>query len=733
MMQNILLIQNDVDGAQRVCDALAASREKRFHVEWVRTCALGLERLGVLGKGSRPRVDGISAVLVDLSLPDLSGMEIVERIYAATKTIPIVILSSLQDEATANAAIQHGAQDFLLKERVDDYVLPKTLAAVIDRAAMAEALFNEQERAQVTLNSIGDAVISTDAEGRVAYLNIVAQRLTGWPSAEAIGRPLEEVFRIIDSDTRGLVPNPMKAATEQNRTVALPPHCILIRRDGVEFAIEDSSAPIRDRRGQVSGAVMVFHDVSTARAMELKLTYLAHHDSLTNLPNRSLLNDRMNQAISMSQRNHTALALLYMDLDRFKHINDSMGHWVGDRLLQSIAGRLIACARASDTVCRLGGDEFVILLPEVTHSNAAAACAEKSLQAVKLPHVLHVHEVHITASVGIVLYPEDGTDVETLLHNADSAMYEAKDRGRDNYQFYRPQLNSSAHERQSMEGALRHAVERHELELHYQPIVNLATGAIVAVEALVRWRRPPEGYVLPSRFIAIAEECGLIVPIGQWVLREACRQAKIWQDLSLPPLRLAVNTSAVELRSKEFVAGVERILADTGFSPRHLELELTETFLMQDSGATTLVLNALKELGVKLALDDFGTGYSSLSYMRRFPIDALKIDQSFVRDLTTDADDASVVSAIIRMGKSLHMRVVAEGVETQEQRSFLAKRKCSEAQGYYFSRPLKAQGFADLLFAASLRPGKPRSRVKASSKTAAGHAPGSALRGPAGH
>jgi diguanylate cyclase (GGDEF)-like protein/PAS domain S-box-containing protein len=729
IMRNILLIQDDVQGAQRVRDALTKSREKTFHLEWVRTCALGLERLAVLGM-QKSGIDGISAVLVDLSLPDVAGMEVVDRIYAATKQIPIVILSSLEEEETAGAAIRHGAQDFLLKERLDDYVFPKILAAVIDRASIAEALFNEQERAQVALNSIGDAVISTDADGRVAYLNIVAQRLTGWPTAEAIGRPSEEVLRIIDSDTGSIVPNPMKLATEEKRTAGLPPTCILIRRDGIASPIEDSSVPIRDRHGRVTGAVMVFRDVSSARAMTLKLAHLAQHDSLTDLPNRTLLNDRMSQAISMAQRHHTGLAVLYIDLDRFKHINDSLGHLMGDRLLRSVAARLSACARASDTVCRLGGDEFVILLPEVTHANAAAVCAEKLLQAVKLCHVLDERELHITASVGIVLFPEDGADVEALLHNADSAMYEAKERGRDNYQFYRPQLNSSAVERQSMEGALRHAVGRRELELHYQPIMNLATGAIVAVEALVRWQRPTEGYVLPSRFIAIAEECGLIVPIGQWVLREACRQAQFWQDRGLPPLRLAVNTSVVELRSKGFVAGVRRILAETGFNPCHLELEVTETFLMQDSAATALVLNALKDLGVKLALDDFGTGYSSLSHMRRFPIDALKIDQSFVRDLITDADDASVVSAIIRMGKSLHMRVVAEGVETQAQHSFLEKRKCSEAQGYYLSRPLKADECADLLRAASLRAAKTGSPVKPSPKVAAGKSSDSALQRP---
>jgi diguanylate cyclase (GGDEF)-like protein/PAS domain S-box-containing protein len=715
MIRNILLIQDDISGAQVVRDALMNSREMRFHVEWVRSCALGLERLAVPG-GSSQGVSDISAVLVDLSLPDAAGLDVVDRLFAATKQIPIVILSSLKDEVTATVAIQHGAQDFLLKARLDDYVLPTTLAAVIDRAAIAEALFNEQERAQVTLNSIGDAVISTNIGGRVSYLNAVAERLTGWPSTEAIGRPLEEVFRITDSDTGAIVPNPMNAAAHENRSVALPPTCILRRRDGSQSSIEDSAAPIHDRHGRVTGAVMVFHDVSTARAMSLQLAYLAQHDPLTDLPNRSLLNDRLVQAISMAQRHHSPLAVLYMDLDRFKHINDSLGHLVGDHLLQSIATRLSASARASDTVCRLGGDEFVVLLPEVVDANATAVCAEKLLQSVESGHLVDGNELHITASIGIALYPEDGTEAELLLHNADSAMYEAKDRGRNNYQFYRSQLNSNAVERQSMEGGLRHALERQELELYYQPIVNLASGAIVAAEALIRWQHPTQGNVLPSQFVPIAEECGMIVPIGQWVLREACRQAKHWQDLGLPPMRLAVNTSAVELRSKDFVAAVARILEETGFDPWRLELELTETFLMQDSQATAVVLSALKEHGVSLALDDFGTGYSSLSYMRRFPIDALKIDQSFVRDLNTDEDDASVVSAIIRMAKSLHMRAVAEGVETREQRAFLERRRCNEAQGYYFSRPLNADGFADLLFAAPWwvpkSPSSPRALAK---------------------
>jgi diguanylate cyclase (GGDEF)-like protein len=487
----------------------------------------------------------------------------------------------------------------------------------------------------------------------------------------------------------------MAKATKENVPVGLPPTCILIRRDGVEAAIEDSTAPIHDRHGRVTGAVMVFHDVSSARALTLKLAYIAQHDTLTDLPNRALLNDRLSQAIALAQRHHTALALLYLDLDRFKHINESLGHLVGDRLLQSVALRLTECVRATDTVSRLGGDEFVILLSEVAHEQDAAISADKLLQTIRKPYVLDDHELHVTASIGIVVHPGDGTAVESLLQNADSAMYEAKNRGRNNYQFYRSDLNSSASARQSLESALRHAIERKELRLHYQPIVNLTSGAIAGVEALIRWRHPTLGVMLPDQFISIAEESGLIVPIGRWVLREACRQGRAWRDAGLPDMRLAVNISAVELRSPEFVGGVQGILGDTGFDPKWLEFELTETYLMQDSKSTSLVLSAIKELGVQLALDDFGTGYSSLSYMRRFPIDTLKVDHSFVRDLAMDASDASVVSAVINMGRSLHMRVVAEGVEAMDQLSFLREHGCNEAQGYYFSPPMKPSDFAE--------------------------------------
>jgi diguanylate cyclase (GGDEF)-like protein/PAS domain S-box-containing protein len=692
--RKILLIQGDSADAKVVREALSQASDGSFEVEWVRSCSEGLQRLASEGKLRTAR---IAAVLVDLFLSDSEGIETFDRLFSAAPQIPILILSGTQNEGVARLAMQHGAQDYLLKDRLDSYLLPKAVGSMVERAANAEALFEEKERAQVTLNSIGDAVISTDEWGQVTYLNTVAEKLAGWSLAEADGHPLDEVFHIIDATTREPVPNPMMVAMRENKTVGLTPNCVLIRRDGLEAAIEDSAAPIHDRRGQVTGAVMVFHDVSVARALALRMSYLAQHDSLTDLPNRILLNDRINQAISLAHRHRQKLAVLFLDVDRFKHVNDSLGHDIGDRLLQSVARRLHACVRSSDTLSRQGGDEFVVLLSEMAHQLDAAVCADKILAALNVPHVIDQHELHLTVSIGIAIYPEDGQDAQTLLKNADFAMYHAKDSGRSNYQFFRSDLNARAIEQHSLEDGLRHALERQEFVLHYQPKMNLQTGAIIGAEALIRWNHPERGVVAPAEFIHIAEECGLIVPIGRWVLREVCRQARAWQVAGLPRLRVAINISPVELRAKDFVQGVRAILTETRMDPGCVELELTETFLMQDSGSTGAVLRELKDIGVALALDDFGTGYSSLSYLKRFPIDTLKIDRSFVSDLDTNADDASIVSAVISMGESLHMRVVAEGVETREQLAFLKEHNCPFGQGFYFSLPVPAGEFAQLL------------------------------------
>ena len=697
MRRKILLIQDHPSDANVVREALIGSTDGPFQVEWVRSCAGGLERLVGEAEQQQRRPDAIAAVLADLFLPDSHGIDTFDRLFRAAPHIPILVLTNSQDEDIAKLAVRHGAQDYLLKTRLDDYLLPKALRSMLERAAISEVLFEEQERARVTLNSIGDAVMCTDVRGHVTYLNAVAESMTGWSREEAAGHPIEQVFRIVDGTTRESAQNPMALAIRDNKTVGLTANCVLIRRDGGEVAIEDSAAPIHDRRGQVTGAVMVFRDVSTTRAMSLKMSHLAQHDSLTDLPNRVLLNDRLTQAITLAHRNRKNLALLFLDVDRFKNINDSLGHDIGDHLLQTVAQRLLACVRSTDTVSRQGGDEFVVLLSEVTHAQDAAVSADKILLALSAPYNVDQHELHITVSIGIVTYPADGADAGTLMKNADFAMYHAKDSGRNNHQFFKSSMNVHAGERQALENALRYGIERHEFVLHYQPKVNVATGAIIGVEALIRWHHPQRGLVPPAQFIPIAEDCGLIVPIGRWVLREGCRQARAWQDAGLPPLRIAINVSAVELRAKDFVQEVHAILSETGLDPGYLELELTETFLMQDSTSTSVVLRALKEMGVQLALDDFGTGYSSLSYLKRFPINTVKIDRSFVRDLTTDADDASIVSAVIGMGKRLHMQVVAEGVETSEQLAFLREQCCPEGQGYYFGRPVAAEDFALLL------------------------------------
>lgn len=696
-MQNVLLVQNDVRDAANVRNALLNSNNGPFRVVWVRYCSAALKMLAKTTAQECPDADRIAAVLVDLSLPDSSGIETFARLFQAASRIPMLLLATVQDEEIAQLAVQGGAEEYLLKDRLDAYWLPKVIGRLIERAAHSESLFEEKERARVTLNSIGDAVVSTDVTGHVTFLNMVAERLTGWSQQEASGRRLEEVFRIIDGNTREEARNPMAFAILENKIVSLTPNCMLIRRDGTESPIEDSSAPIHDRHGQVTGAVMVFRDVSAARATTLRMSYLAQHDGLTGLPNRILLNDRLIEAMALAHRYQRQLAVLFLDVDRFKYINDTLGHVIGDRLLQSIAQRLVGCVRTSDTVSRQGGDEFVILLPEVTQARDATVCADKILELLRSPHRVDEHDLHVTASIGIVTYPEDGTDVETLLKNADFAMYHAKDSGRDNRQFFKRDLNNRALERRSLENGLRYALERDELTLHYQPTLDFLSGDIVGVESLIRWEHPDLGPVSPAEFIPIAEECGLMVPIGRWVLSQACHQAQAWQDIGLAPIRIAVNISAVELRAKEFSSCIGTILAETGLDPRFLELELTETFLLQDSTATLAILRSLKQLGLNLALDDFGTGYSSLNHLKRFPIDTLKIDRSFVGTITTNSDDASIVGAVISMGKKLHMRVVAEGVETPEQLAFLQHHECPFGQGHYFSHPLAGPACTQLL------------------------------------
>ncbi|CAH1906423.1 Diguanylate cyclase/phosphodiesterase (GGDEF & EAL domains) with PAS/PAC sensor(S) [Candidatus Nitrotoga sp. HW29] len=468
--------------------------------------------------------------------------------------------------------------------------------------------------------------------------------------------------------------------------------------------IDFSLNPVHDVDGRMAYIVPsgnIIHERVLAKeaveAAKVRLDHLAHHDALTDLPNRMLFQYRLNQVIELAYRQGRQIVVMFVDLDQFKHINDSLGHAVGDKLLRSVAQCLLGCVRHSDTISRQGGDEFVLLLPSITHPEDAAICAQKILTALALPHYIDQHYLHISGSIGISIYPDDGKDGETLIKNADIAMYFAKENGRNNYKFFKQDMNDHAVQWQSIETGLRHALERQEFVLHYQPKINLKNGAIIGVEALIRWQHPERGQLTPNQFMAIAEDCGLILPMGRWVLREACLQAQSWQRAGLPPVIVAVNTSALEFRTKDFLDNIRTVLKETCLEPCYLELELTESVLMQDAGPIDAMLHTLADLGVRLSIDDFGTGYSSLSYLRQFPIGTLKVDQSFVNQMCSNPDDAAIVSAVISMGKSLKKRIIAEGIETQEQYELLLAQDCDEGQGYYFNRPLEAQEIATLL------------------------------------
>jgi diguanylate cyclase (GGDEF)-like protein/PAS domain S-box-containing protein len=668
-------------------------------------CTYALTHLGSMAKAvSYLGANSVDVILLDLGLPDAAGIEAVRMARAAAPHIPLVVLTGWDDDVMASQALHEGAQDYLIKGQLDIRAMLRAIRYAIERKRMEEALFLEKERAQVTLNSIVDAVICTDIFGAITFLNNTAEIMIGASLGQSIGRPLRQVFRILDAEGVETQISPqigpeisaVQTAPMQDPECDPTANSTLIRHDGREIPIGYSVSPIRDRNGKTIGNVIVFRDVSSSRAIAEQMTFSAEHDFLTGLPNRMLLNDRITQAIALAPRHLKKVAVLFLDLDGFKHINDSLGHPVGDQLLQSVARRLEDCVRGSDTVSRQGGDEFVVLLSETDRAEDAAFTAKRLLDAVAHTHAIGKHELHITTSIGVSIYPEDGADAETLIKNADTAMYQAKESGRQSYCFFEASMNRRAVERQSIEESLRRALEREEFALHYQPKINLLTGTITSAEALLRWTHPVRGQVAPGDFIAVAENCGLIAPIGQWVLREACQQAQSWAAAGLPLATMAVNISAKEFQNDGFVDDVLAILKETGLDPRSLELELTESVLMKATEATQSTLAALRDQGIRLAIDDFGTGYSSLSYLTKFPIDTLKIDQSFVRQITQIPAETAIVTAVIGMARNLNMRVVAEGVETEGELHFLQDHQCDEAQGYYIGRPVPPAQFAAL-------------------------------------
>jgi diguanylate cyclase (GGDEF)-like protein/PAS domain S-box-containing protein len=499
--------------------------------------------------------------------------------------------------------------------------------------------------------------------------------------------PPEERDAAIDHNER-LLRGEIKGYSREKRYV---------RKDGRIIWTNVTQSAVSGSDGRPTHLISIIQDITESKRTEEQLTYLAQYDALTGLPNRGLFRDRLALAMARAKRNEQLLALMFLDLDRFKEINDTLGHTTGDAVLHAVAKRLITSLREGDTIARLGGDEFTLILENVVDADEVTAVAEKILEAFSDPIVIEGREIDVTPSIGITLYPRGVEDIDTLLQTADIAMYHAKEEGRNTYEFYAPEMNAYAAERLDMENLLRRALERQEFVLHYQPRVAVKSGRITGVEALIRWNSKELGLVLPVQFIPLAEKTGLIVPIGEWVLRTACAQNRAWQQRGLPPLLMSVNLSPRQFRQKTLVETIARGLRDTGLDPRWLELEITEGMIMPHADKAIVILQKLHQLGVQLSVDDFGTGYSSLAYLGRIPVQKFKIDQSFVQCLTIDGDDAGIVTAVIAMAKSFKLAVVAEGVETKKQLAVLEKLECDEYQGYHFSQPLPADEFARLV------------------------------------
>jgi diguanylate cyclase (GGDEF)-like protein/PAS domain S-box-containing protein len=605
----------------------------------------------------------------------------------------LAVLAGDKAQVMEERAVRKGHQEtwlsvkFPFSDRHGKRFLGSIAMNVTDRKQVEEQL---RLSAQV-FDSAAEAIVISDANNAIIKVNPAFEQITGYKAEEVVGK-----------DPHFLSSGRQSATFYQRlwqillETGAWQGEIWNRRKSGEVYAEWLSISVVRDDDGQISHFIGIFSDITERKLAEDRIQFLAHYDELTQLPNRTLTRDRLHQAILAADRNGSDAALLFLDLDRFKVINDSLGHHVGDALLQQVGQRIRDCLREVDTVGRLGGDEFLVVLP-ATDADGVAHVAQKILQRMSAEFSIETHRLSVSPSIGIAVYPTDGAEITALMKNADAAMYHAKQAGRGNYQFFNAHMNAAAHEQLRLEHGLRAALEQGQLRMYYQPKVDLKTQRVVGCEALMRWEHPEWGAVSPARFIPVAEECGLIVTLGEWAMREACRQMLEFQRASGQMLTVAVNVSALQFNQRNFVEMVRRVLEDTGLQAKYLELELTESALMKDASNVIGTLEALSEMGVKLAIDDFGTGYSSLGYLKRFPINCLKIDQGFVRDLEKAGDDAAIVNAVISLAHSLRMTVVGEGVETAGQLQFLQDRNCEEAQGYYFDKPLPPAEFQRIL------------------------------------
>jgi len=564
------------------------------------------------------------------------------------------------------------------------------LRDITERKQQERHIKESEQRYKSLFQHNPDAIFSLDLDGNFVKMNPAVQQMSGYPSAELMSRSILSLIVEEDREHASVSFHKTKTGNTEHYELAI------LHKTGRRIELGVTMIPIIID-GEIVGTYGIAKDITDSKQAQATINHLAYHDSLTELPNRRLFEDRLVEAIQEAEEQDQMLSVLFLDLDRFKIINDSMGHGFGDLMLQSVAQRLTACVREFDTVARMGGDEFTLLLPNIGTMETTTRIADQVLETFKEPLKIDGHELHITPSIGISVYPNDGQDAVTLMKNADTAMYRAKEQGKNNYQLYTPLMNTQVFKRLELERELRKALEREEFVLFYQPQISSSTGKIIGMEALIRWQHPERGLLSPFHFIPLAEETGLIVPIGEWVLRAACRQNKAWQDAGLPPLHVAVNLSMIQFQQKDLIETVVRVLQETGLHPQYLELEITESIAMHNTDYVIGKLNELVNLGVQISIDDFGTGFSSLNYLKKFPINKLKIDRSFITDITSDSDDALIVTAIIAMAHSLKLNVIVEGVETEAQRSYLPTLGCDEMQGYLFSAPVPPREFMKML------------------------------------
>ena len=694
--QRILIVDDDAGGRRLT---RATLKKAGFEVSEAED---GLQALNAM-RAALPDI-----VLMDVSMPVMDGFTACAELrnLPGGARIPVVMMTGLDDVQSIERAFEAGATDFITKP-INWPILAHRVRYML-RASTAINRLNESQRRLSNAQRIGEMGDWVwDVQRNRIVPSDQAWRIFGHTAAEP---PLdrESYLRMMHPDDTERVRKAFERSVENGDAFAIE-HRVVQASGATRHLHQQVEVIERDASGralQLAGAV---HDITRRKDTEEQIRRLAYFDTLTGLPNRLLFTEQLHKALADAKREGQQVAIMFVDLDHFKRVNDTLGHGAGDELLRVVSARLAhsvrpldvigrdASQREGNSIARLGGDEFIIMLSELHGATDAAAVARRLVAALTEPVVIQCTELYISASVGIAMYPYDGVDIDTLLMNADTAMYRAKEAGRGGFQFYDRSMNARALERLVMEAMLRRALERNEFVLHYQPRISLETGCIVGAEALIRWQHPERGLVSPREFITLAEETSLVIPIGDWALAEVCRQSAAWQAQGVTPVPVAVNLASTHLRERNLPDLVTRVLQYNNLAPRLLEIEVTESILMADPELSVETARRLKEIGVHLSIDDFGTGYSSLSYLKKLPISALKIDQSFVRDLATDPDDAAIISAIIAMAHSLKLKVVAEGVETEAQRAFLKEHGCDEFQGYLISRPVEAKEFALLL------------------------------------